>query len=85
MVIIKKIYPTYLEIVNSKNLLFNLKNDWTFKNVFLNKISFNYICYVFSVLYKFNYNDLLENLRIISGEIPSGISGNNNAYTDIMF
>ena len=85
MVIIKKIYPTYLEIVNSKNLLFNLKNDWTFKNVFLNKISFNYICYVFSVLFKFNYNDLLENLRIISGEIPSGISGNNNAYTDIMF
>lgn len=70
MVIIKKIYPTYLEIVNSKNLLFNLKNDWTFKNVFLNKISFNYICYVFSVLFKFNYNDMLENLRIISGEIP---------------
>ena len=85
MVIIKKIYPTYLEIVNSKNLLFNLKNDWTFKNVFLNKISFNYVCYVFSVLFKFNYNDLLENLRIISGEIPSGISRNNNAYTDIMF
>ena len=65
MVIIKKIYPTYLEIVNSKNLLFNLKNDWTFKNVFLNKISFNYACYVFSVLFKFNYNDLLENYVLL--------------------
>ena len=75
---------TYDNIINNKNLLFNLQFDWTFKNVFLNKISSDYLCYFLSYLLDYDYNDLKENLSIVNGEIPTNVVGHNNGHSDII-
>ena len=75
---------TYDNIINNKNLLFNLQFDWTFKNVFLNKVSSDYLCYFLSYLLDYDYNDLKENLSIVNGEIPTNVVGHNNGHSDII-
>ena len=66
-------------------LLLNLQNDWTFKNVFLNECSLDFLCFFFSYLLGYNKEDLRQNITIIGGEIPTNIEGHNNGHTDIMF
>ena len=75
---------TYENIINNKNLLFNLQFDWTFKNVFLNKVSLDYLCYFLNYLLGYDYNDLKENLSIVNGEIPTKVVGHNNGHSDII-
>ncbi len=75
---------TYDNIINNKNLLFNLQFDWTFKNVFLNKVSLDYLCYFLNYLLGYDYNDLKENLSIVNGEIPTNVVGHNNGHSDII-
>ena len=70
---------TYDNIINNNNLLFNLQFDWTFKNVFLNKVSLDYLCYFLNYLLGYDYNDLKENLSIVNGEIPNV---HNNGHSD---
>ena len=72
---------TYDNIINNKNLLFNLQFDWTFKNVSLNKVSLDYLCYFLNYLLGYDYNDLKENLSIVNGEIPN-VVGHNNGHSD---
>lgn len=67
------------------NKLYDLKLDWTFKNVFLNKSSFNYICYLFSILLDLNYYELMCYMKIINSELPSGVIGIKSSYSDIIF
>ena len=75
---------TYDNIINNKNLLFNLQFDWTFKNVFLNKVSLDYLCYFLNYLLGYDYNDLKENLSIVNGEIPTNVVSHNNGHSDII-
>ena len=67
------------------NKLYDLKLDWTFKNVFLDKSSFNYICYLFSILLDLNYYELKCHMKIINSELPSGVLGIKSSYSDIIF
>ena len=39
-----KNFKSFEDIINNKNLLFDIKNDLIFRNVFLNKCSLNYVC-----------------------------------------
>ena len=64
---------TYEKIINNKNLLFNLQFDGTFKNVFLNEISLNFLCHFLNYLLGYDYKDLKDNLRIVNGEIPTNV------------
>ena len=75
---------TYDKIINNKNLIFNLQFDWTFKNVFLNEISLNFLCYFLNYLLSYDYKDLKESLRIVNGEIPTNVIGHNNGHSDII-
>lgn len=67
------------------NKLYDLRLDWTFKNVFLDKSSFNYICYLFSILLNLNYYELKCYMKIINSELPSGVLGIKSSYSDIIF
>ena len=67
------------------NKLYDLRLDWTFKNVFLDKSSFNYICYLFSILLNLNYSELKCYMKIINSELPSGVLGIKSSYSDIIF
>ena len=64
------------------NKLYDLKLDWTFKNMFLNKSSFNYICYLFSILLDLNYYELMCYMKIINSELPSGVISIKSSYSD---
>ena len=75
---------TYDKIINNKNLIFNLQFDWTFKNVFLNEISLNFLCHFLNYLLGYDYKDLKDNLRIVNGEIPTNVIGHNNGHSDII-
>lgn len=75
---------TYDKIINNKNLIFNLQFDWTFKNVFLNEISLNFLCHFLNYLLGYDYKDLKENLSIVNGEIPTNVIGHNNGHSDII-
>ena len=76
---------SFEEIINNKNLLFNLQLDWTFKNVFLNENSINFLCNFFCYLFKYDYNDLKKHLTIVNGELPTKVIGHNNGHSDIIF
>ena len=75
---------TYDKIISNKNLIFNLQFDWTFKNVFLNKISLNFLCHFLKYLLGYDYKDLKDNLSIVNGEIPTNVIGHNNGHSDII-
>ena len=66
------------DIINNKNLLFDLKNDLIFRNVFLNKCSHDYICKFIHYLLGYDLNDLKNNLKIVNNEYAS-----NSAYSEI--
>ena len=68
----------YEDIINNKNLLFDLKNDLIFRNVFLNKCSYDYICKLLHYLLGYDLNDLKNNLKIVNNEYAS-----NSAYSEI--
>lgn len=85
MEVIKITTFSYEDILKNNNLIFNLKNDWTFKNVFLNEVSLDYLCYFFSYILGYDYFDLKSNLIIVNGEIPSKVLGHNNGHSDIIF
>lgn len=44
----QKNHYKFKEIIYDENLIFNLKLDWCFKNIFMNENSFSYLCLVLS-------------------------------------
>ena len=73
------------EIINNKNLLFDLKLDIIFRNVFLNEVSFNYVCKLFNYLLGYDYEDLKNNLRIVNNEYSSNSVYGEFTRSDVIY
>ena len=80
----QKLY-LYEDIINNQNLLFDLKHDIIFRNVFLNECSLNYICKLFNYLLGYNYEELKKNLKIINNEHISNSATSNIIRSDIIY
>ena len=76
---------TYEDIINNKNLIFDLKHDNIFRNVFLNKCSHDYICKLLSYLLKYNLEDLKNNLKIVNNEYASDSAYSEITRSDIIY
>ena len=76
---------TYEDIINNKNLIFDLKHDNIFRNVFLNKCSHDYICKLLSYLLKYNLKDLKNNLKIVNNEYASDSAYSEITRSDIIY
>ena len=59
------------DILKEDNLLLNLRLDNVFKKVFLNINSLSYICLLLSKIYNISYNNLIKEVILINGELPS--------------
>ena len=79
----EKIY-TLNEIINNNKLIFNLKLDIIFKNVFLNINSLNYICLLLSKIYNISFDNLIKECVIINGEITNKNIEKKSSYTDLV-
>ena len=80
-----KKFRKFEDIINNKNLLFDIKNDLIFRNVFLNKCSLNYVCKLLYYLLGFDLNDLKNNLKIVNNEHPSNSVFNNINRSDVIY
>ena len=80
-----KKFRKFEDIINNKNLLFDIKNDLIFRNVFLNKCSLNYICKLLHYLLGYDLNDLKNNLKIVNNEHPSNSVFNNINRSDVIY
>ena len=80
-----KKFRKFEDIINNKNLLFDIKNDLIFRNVFLNKCSLNYVCKLLHYLLGYDLNDLKNNLKIVNNEHPSNSVFNNINRSDVIY
>ena len=80
-----KKFRKFEDIINNKNLLFDIKNDLIFRNVFLNKCSLNYVCKLLYYLLGYDLNDLKNNLKIVNNEHPSNSVFNNINRSDVIY
>lgn len=80
-----KNYKCFEDIINDKNLLFDIKNDLIFRNVFLNKCSFNYICKLLHYLLGYDLKDLKSNLKLVNNEHPSDSAFSSINRSDIIY
>ena len=80
-----KKFRMFEDIINNKNLLFDIKNDLIFRNVFLNKYSLNYVCKLLYYLLGYDLNDLKNNLKIVNNEHPSNSVFNNINRSDVIY
>ena len=80
-----KKFRKFEDIINNKNLLFDIKNDLIFRNVFLNKCSLNYVCKLLHYLLGYDLNDLKNNLKIVNNEHPSNSVFNNLNRSDVIY
>ena len=80
----QKTHYKFNDIMCNKNLIFNLKLDWCFKNVFMNFGGFNYLCLLLSNILNIDLNFLKKNLRIINNEIPSQLVNVRSSYADLI-
>ena len=80
-----KNFKSFEDIINNKNLLFDIKNDLIFINVFLNKCSLNYVCKLLHYLLGYDLNDLKNNLKIVNNEHPSNSAFSNINRSDIIY
>ena len=76
-----KNFKSFEDIINNKNLLFDIKNDSIFRNVFLNKCSLNYVCKLLYYLLGYDLNDL----KIVNNEHPSNSAFSNINRSDIIY
>ena len=80
----RKIY-TYEDIINNTNLIFDLKQDIIFRNVFLNECSHDYVCRLFNCLLGYDLEDLKNNLRLVNNEHSSNSVHGNIIRSDIIY
>lgn len=80
----QKLY-LYEDIINNQNLLFDLKHDIIFRNVFLNDCSLDYVCKLFNYLLGYSYEELKKDLKIINNEHTSNSATSNIIRSDIIY
>ena len=80
----RKIY-TYEDIINNTNLIFDLKQDIIFRNVFLNECSHDYVCRLFNCLLGYDLEDLKNNIKIVNNEHSSDSVHGNIIRSDIIY
>lgn len=80
----QKNHYKFKEIIYDENLIFNLKLDWCFKNIFMNENSFSYLCLVLSKILNIDLELLRKNLRIINNELPSQLINARSSYADLV-
>ena len=80
----QKNHYKFKEIIYDENLIFNLKLDWCFKNIFMNANSFSYLCLVLSKILNIDLELLRKNLRIINNELPSQLINARSSYADLV-
>ena len=78
-------FKSFEDIINNKNLLFDIKNDLIFRNVFLNKCSLNYVCKLLHYLLGYDLNDLKNNLKIVNNEHPSNSAFSSINRSDVIY
>ena len=78
-------FKSFQDIIDNKNLLFDIKNDLIFRNVFLNECSFNYVCKLLHYLLEYDLDDLKNNLKLVNNEHPSDSAFYSINRSDIIY
>ena len=78
-------FKSFQDIIDNKNLLFDIKNDLIFRNVFLNECSFNYVCKLLHYLLGYDLDDLKNNLKLVNNEHPSDSAFYSINRSDIIY
>lgn len=71
------------DVLNSDNLMFDIKYDSVFKNVFLNEGSRKYLVLFLNKLLGYDYKDLNNNMILSNIEMPSNVKS-KSSYSDLV-
>ena len=68
------------DIINNKNLIYDLKKDIIFKKEFLDERNINYLKTLIICLFNIN----IDNIKLANAEIPNSIINKKSSYADLI-